>query len=88
MPLIFRDDEKRWERFLGLSERVKEARLQIFFVKVNEPSILGAKAAKTGDVTIKGGEASMATDTDLFFFDCKVMENECVGGLFSFTGKQ
>ncbi|PKU79491.1 hypothetical protein MA16_Dca000837 [Dendrobium catenatum] len=74
MPLIFRDGEKRWERYFSLCERVKEVRLHIFFVNVNEPSILGAKAAKIGDVTIKGGEASMASDTDLFFFDCKVMK--------------
>ncbi|PKU81685.1 hypothetical protein MA16_Dca020321 [Dendrobium catenatum] len=87
MPLIFRDGEKRWERYFGLCERVKEVRLQIFFVKGNESSILKAKAATIGVITIKGGEAMMATDTGLFFFDCKVMENECVGGLSSFIGK-
>ncbi|KAH0465620.1 hypothetical protein IEQ34_005723 [Dendrobium chrysotoxum] len=45
------------------------------FVKGREPSILEAKAAMNSYVTIKGGEATMATDTDLFFFDCKVAED-------------
>ncbi|KAH0458901.1 hypothetical protein IEQ34_011715 [Dendrobium chrysotoxum] len=75
---------------LYITKRRVPIKKKIYFLQLefmcHKPSILGADTATTEDMATKGGEVVMA-DND-FFFDGKIPEGECVGGLSSIIGKE
>ncbi|KAH0459215.1 hypothetical protein IEQ34_012029 [Dendrobium chrysotoxum] len=75
---------------LYITKRRVPIKKKIYFLQLefmcHKPSILGADTATTEDMATKGGEVVMA-DND-FFFDGKIPEGECIGGLSSIIGKE